>query len=125
MATSTISIKEVAELSEKGLIAARSFAEFGQTAAGAHCAISAERRVVVRISPSGVGYMEDTNITIYPASGAGDGRVFLAPESGRIWWGSMTTLRILSSREAPLEDKTLIIDRANAVYQSALLHNAS
>ena len=124
MATITISIKEIAELSMKGRIAARNSAEFGQTAAGAHCAISAERRVVVEVSPAGVGYMEGSNIPIYPARGAGDGNVFLDPESGMIWWGSMTTLRLLESEHSPLESGTIIKDAANAAYQRALLHKA-
>ena len=124
MSTITISIKEIAELSMKGRIAARSSAEFGQTAVGSHCVVSAERRVVVEVSPAGVGYVEGSNITIYPARGAGDGSVFLDPESGRGWWGSMTTLRLLDSEHAPLKGKTLIIDRANLEYQRALLHKA-
>lgn len=124
MSAITISIKELSDLSKEGRIAARSSAEYGQTAAGSHCVVSAERRVVVEVSPTGVGYVEGTNITIYPARGAGDGRVFLDPDSGRIWWGSMTTLRILSSSEDPLKGKTLIIDRANLEYQRALLHKA-
>ena len=124
MTTITISIKEIAELSMKGLIAVRHSAEYGQTAAGAHCAISAERRVVIEVSPTGVGYVEGSNITIYPARGAGEGSVFLDPESGRIWWGSMTTLRLLASEHDPLKGKTLIMDRANLEYQRALLRNA-
>ena len=125
MTTITISIKELSALSKEGRIAARSSAEFGQTAAGAHCVVSAERRVVVEVSPTGVGYVEGSNITIYPARGAGEGSVFLDPDSGRVWWGSMTTLRLLDSSEDPLESGTVIIDRANAAYQRALLHGAA
>ena len=124
MNTTTISIKELSALSKEGRIAARSSAEFGQTAAGAHCVVSAERRVVVEVSPAGVGYVEGSNITIYPARGAGDGRVFLDPETGLVWWGSMTTLRLLDSEHDPLESGTVIKDAANAAYQRALLHKA-
>lgn len=124
MTTITISIKEIAELSMKGLIAARSSAEFAQTAALLGCVVSAERRVVVHVSPTGVGYVKDSNITIYPAREAGEGRVFLDPETGRVWWGGMTTLRILKSEHDPLKGKTLIMDRANLEYQRALLRNA-
>lgn len=124
MTTITISIKEIAELSMKGRIAARSLAEFGQTEVGSHCVVSAERRVVVHVSLIGVGYVNDSHITIYPAREAGEGRVFLDPESGRIWWGSMTTLRLLASEHDPLKGKTLIMDRANLEYQRALLRNA-
>ena len=124
MTTITISIKELSALSKEGRIAVRHSAEYGQTAAGAHCAISAERRVVIEVSPTGVGYVEDSNITIYPAREAGEGRVFLDPESGMIWWGSMITLRLLASEHDPLEGKTLIMDRANLEYQRALLRNA-
>ena len=120
----TITTKEIAALSEAGRIAARSAAEFGQTAAGAHCAISAERRVIVHVSHTGVGYVEGSNITIYPARGAGDGKVFLDPESGLVWWGAMTTLRILSSSGSSLESGTIIKDAANAAYQRALMHKA-
>ena len=124
MTTITISIKELSALSKEGRIAVRHSAEYGQTAVGAHCVVSAERRVVVEVSPTGVGYVENTNIPIYPARGAGDGNVFLHPESGMIWWGSMTTLRLLDSEHAPLKGKTLIIDHANLEYQRALLHKA-
>ena len=124
MTTITISIKELSALSKEGRIAVRHSAEYGQTAVGAHCVVSAERRVVVEVSPTGVGHVEGSNITIYPARGAGDGNVFLDPESGRVWWGSMATLRILSSSGDPLKGKTLIIDRANLEYQRALLHKA-
>ena len=124
MTTITISIKELSALSKEGRIAVRHSAEFGQTEVGAHCAIGAERRVVVEVSPTGVGYIEDSPITIYPVRGAGEGSVFLDSETGRIWWGSMTTLRLLESEHAPLEGKTLIIDRANLEYQRALLHKA-
>lgn len=124
MTTITISIKELSALSKEGRIAVRHSAEYGQTEVGAHCAISAERRVVIDVSPTGVGYVEGSPITIYPARGAGDGNVFLNPESGMIWWGAMTTLRILSSSEDPLEGGTIIKDAANAAYQRALLHKA-
>ena len=124
MTTITISIKEISVLSKEGRIAVRHSAEFGQTEVGAHCAIGAERRVVIEVSPTGVGYEEGSLLTIYPARGAGDGRVFLAPETGLVWWGSMTTLRLLASEHDPLEGKTLIMDRANLEYQRALLRNA-
>lgn len=117
----TITIKAIATFSEAGLIAARSAAEFGQTAAGAHCAVSAERRVIVQVSPTGVGYVEGSTITIHPAREAGEDRVFFDPESGLVWWGSPWTLRILSSSDEPLEDGTLSKDAANAAYQRALM----
>ena len=113
MPTITISLKEIAELSMKGRIAA-----------AVHCVVSAERRVVVEVSPDGVGYMEGSNIPIDPAHGAGEDSVFLDTESGRIWWGSMTTLRLLESEHSPLESGTIIKDAANAAYQRALLHKA-
>ena len=118
MSTSTITIQELSDLSKEGRIAVRHSAEFGQTEIGAHCAISAERRVVIEVSPTGVGYEEGSLLTIYPA------RVFLAPETGLVWWGSMTTLRLLESEHAPLEDGYIVKDAANAAYQKALLHNA-
>ena len=124
MTTITITIKEISVLSKEGRVAVRHSAEFGQTAVGAHCAISAERRVVIEVSPTGVGYEEGSALTIYPARGAGDGRVFLAPETGLVWWGSMTTLRLLESEHAPLEDGYIVKDAANAAYQKALLRNA-
>ena len=124
MTTITISIKELSALSKEGRIAVRHSAEYGQTAAGAHCAISAERRVVIEVSPTGVGYEEGSALTIYSAREAGEGRVFLAPETGLVWWGSMTTLRLLESEHAPLESGTVIKDAANAAYQRALLRNA-
>ena len=125
MSTRTIAIEEISALSKLGRIAVRHSAEFGQTEVGAHCAISAERRVVVEVSPTGVGYIEDSTITIYPVRGAGDGRVFCDPSSGRIWWGSMTTLRILRDSAEPLEGGTVVKDAANAAYQKALLSGAA
>ena len=116
----TITIKEIAALSEKGRIAARSSGEYGQTAAGAHCAISAERRVIVHVSPTGVGFVKNTDLTMHPAHGAGDGKVFFDPESGLVWWRSPWTLRILASEHDPLEGGTIIKDAANAAYQTAL-----
>ena len=124
MTAITISIQELVALSKEGRIAVRHSAEYGQTEVGSHCAVSAERRIVIEVSPTGVGYVEDSPITIYPAREAGDGNVFLNPESGMIWWGSMTTLRLLESEHSPLESGTVIIDRANAAYQRALLHKA-
>lgn len=120
----TITIEEISALSKLGRIAVRHAAEFGQTEVGAHCAIGAERRVVVEVSPTGVGYIEDSPITIYPVRGAGDGRVFCDPSSGRIWWGAMTTLRALES-DSPLEGASVIIDAENAAYQKAVLSGAA
>ena len=117
----TITIKAIATFSEAGLVAARSSAEFGQTATGAHCAVSAERRVIVRVSSPRAGYVEGTNITIHPAHGAGEDRVFLDPVSGLVWLGSSWTLRILRSSDEPLEDGTISKDAANAAYQRALM----
>ena len=117
----TITIKEIAALSEAGRIAARSAAEFGQTAAGSHCAVSAERRVIVHVSPTGVGYVKNTDLIMHPAHGAGDGKVFFDPESGLVWWGSSWTLRILTSSEDPLESGEIIKDAGNVQYQRALM----
>lgn len=123
--SSTIRIEEIAALSKEGRVALRHSAEFGQTEVGAHCAISAERRVVIALSPTGVGYEEGSALTIYPARGAGEGRVFFDPEAGRVWWGSMTTLRILRDSAEPLEGGTIVTDAANAAYQRALLSGAA
>ena len=125
MSTRTISIKEISDLSKEGRVALRHAAEFGQTAVGAHCAISAERRVVIEVSPTGVGYEEGSLLTVYPAREAGEGRVFIDPETGRIWWGSMTTLRVLKDGDSPLEGGTVFKDAANAAYQRALLSGAA
>ena len=125
MTTRTISIKEISALSKEGRVALRHSAEFGQTAAGAHCAVSAERRAVIEISPTGVGYEEGSALTIYPAREAGEGRVFFDPATGRIWWGSMTTLRVLESGGSPLEGGRVVKDAANAAYQRALLSGAA
>ena len=122
---STITIQELSALSKEGRIAVRHSAEFGQTEVGAHYAVSAERRVVVEVSPTGVGYVEGSNITIYPARDAGEGRVFFDPKTGRIWWGAMATLRILRDSAEPLEGGTVIKDAANAAYQRALLRGAA
>ena len=121
MSTRTITIEEISALSKEGRVAARHSAEYGQTPAGEHCAISAERRVVIEVSPTGVGYIEGSPITIYPAREAGEGRVFLDPKTGRVWWGSMTTLRILRDSAEPLEGGTVVKDAANATYQRELL----
>ena len=120
----TISIKELSALSKEGRIALRHSAEFGQTEVGAHCAVSAERRVVVEVSPTGVGYEEGSLLTIYPARGAGEGRVFFDPKTGRVWWGAMTTLRVLES-DSQLEGASVIIDAENAAYQKAVLSGAA
>ena len=125
MSTRTISIEEISALSKLDRIAVRHSAEYGQTPAGAHCAISAERRVVVEVSPTGVGYIEGSQITIYPAREAGEGRVFFDPATGRAWWGSMTTLRILEGGDSPLEGGTVVKDATNAAYQRALLSGAA
>ena len=125
MSTRTISIEEISALSKLDRIAVRHSAEYGQTPAGAHCAISAERRVVVEVSPTGVGYIEGSPITIYPAREAGEGRVFFDPATGRAWWGSMTTLRILEGGDSPLEGGTVVKDATNAAYQRALLSGAA
>ena len=125
MSTRTISIEEISALSKLDRIAVRHSAEYGQTPAGAHCAISAERRVVVEVSPTGVGYVEGSPITIYPAREAGEGRVFFDPATGRAWWGSMTTLRILEGGDSPLEGGTVVKDATNAAYQRALLSGAA
>ena len=125
MSTSTITIQELSDLSKEGRIAVRHSAEFGQTEIGAHCAISAERRVVIEVSPTGVGYEEGSLLTIYPARGAGEGRVFFDPSWGRIWWGAMATLRILRDSAEPLEGGTVVKDAANAAYQKALLSGAA
>lgn len=117
----TISINEIAALSKEGRVAVRHAAEYGQTPAGAHCAVSAERRVLIDISPTGVGYEDGTNLTIYPAREAGDGCVFFDPKTGRAWWGSMTTLRILRDSAEPLEGGTVVKHAANAAYQRYLL----
>ena len=122
---STISIEKIVALSKEGRVALRHSAEYGQTGVGAHCAISAERRVVLEISPTGVGYEEGSVLTIYPAREAGEGRVFFDPTTGRAWWGSMTTLRILESGDSPLEGGTVVKDAANAAYQRALLSGAA
>lgn len=121
----TISIKELSALSKEGRIALRHSAEFGQTPAGAHCAVSAERRVIIEVSPTGVGYEDGTNLTVYHAREAGDGRVFFDPKTGRAWWGSMTTLRVLEGGDSPLEGGTVVKDAANAAYQRALLSGAA
>ena len=121
----TISIKELSALSKEGRIALRHSAEFGQTEVGAHYAVSAERRVVVEVSPTGVGYVEGSNITIYPAREAGEGRVFFDLATGRAWWGAMATLRVLRDRAETLEGGTVIKDAANAAYQRALLSGAA
>lgn len=125
MSTRTISIAEISTLSKEGRVALRHSAEFGQTEIGAHCAISAERRVVIEVSPTGVGYEEGGALTIYSAREAGDGRVFFDPNTGRAWWGSMTTLRILRDSAEPLEGGTVVKDAANAAYQRALLSGAA
>ena len=125
MSTRTISIDEISALSKEGRVAARHSAEYGQTPAGAHCTISAERRVVIEVSPTGVGYEEGGALTIYAAREAGEGRVFFDPEAGRAWWGSMTTLRVLESSASPLEGASVIIDAENAAYQKAVLSGAA
>ena len=125
MTTRTISIKEISALSKEGRVALRHSAEFGQTAAGAHCAVGAERRVVIEISPAGVGYEENSNLTIHSAREAGEGRIFFDPTTGRAWWGSMTTLRVLEDRDSPLEGGRVVKDAANAAYQRALLSGAA
>ncbi len=125
MSTRTISIEEISALSKEGRVALRHSAEFGQTEVGAHCAISAERRVVIEISPTGVGYEEGSALTIYSAREAGEGRVFFDPATGRAWWGSMTTLRVLEGGDSPLEGGTVVKDAANAAYQKALLSGAA
>ena len=121
MSTRTISIKEISDLSKEGRVAVRHSAEYGQTPAGAHCAVGAERRVVIEVSPAGVGYEENSNLTIHSAREAGEGRVFFDPATGRAWWGSMTTLRVLESSDSPLEGGTVFKDAANAAYQRELL----
>ena len=121
----TISIKEISALSKEGRIAARSSAEFGQTAAGAHCAISAERRIVIDLSPNGEGSAKGTLLVLYPARGAGEGRVFFDPETGLVWWGSTATLRVLRDSAEPLEGASVFKDAANAAYQKALLSGAA
>ena len=125
MSTRTISIEEISTLSKEGRIALRHAAEFGQTGACAHCAIGAERRVVVEVSPAGVGYEEGSNLTIYPAREAGEGRVFFDPATGRAWWGSMTTIRVLEGGDSPLEGGTVVKDAANAAYHRDLLSGAA
>ena len=125
MSTRTITIEEISALSKLGRIAVRHSAEFGQTEVGAHCAIGAERRVVIEVSPTGVGYVEDSTITIYPVRSAGEDRIFLDEKTGRAWWGSMTTLRVLESSASPLEGASVIIDAENAAYQKAVLSGAA
>ena len=121
----TITIQEISALSKEGRIAARSSAEFGQTAAGAHCAVSAERRVVVEISPTGVGVISGTDVPLFSAAGAGEGRVFFDPDTGRAWWGPATTLRVLEGGDSPLEGNIMAKDAANAAYQKAMLSGAA
>ena len=125
MSTSTIAIEEISALSKLGRIAVRHSAEFGQTEVGAHCAVSAERRIVIEVSPTGVGYEEGSALTIYSAREAGEGRVFFDPATGRVWWGAMATLRVLRDRAETLEGGTVIKDAANAAYQRALLSGAA
>ena len=125
MSTRTISIEEISALSKEGRVALRHSAEFGQTAVGAHCAISAERRVVIEVSPTGVGYEEGSALTIYSAREAGEGRVFFDPATGRAWWGAAATLRVLSDSAEPLEDGYIVKDAANAAYQKALLRGSA
>lgn len=118
---SAITIKEISALSKEGRVVVRFAAEYGQTPAGAHCAISAERRIEIDVSPTGVGYEEGSNLTIYPAREAGEGCVFIDRKTGRVWWGAMATLRILDSSEAPLEGGDVVKNAANAAYQKYLL----
>ena len=125
MSTRTITIEEISALSKLGRIAVRHSAEFGQTEVGAHCAVSAERRIVIEVSPTGVGYEAGSALTIYSAREAGEGRVFFDPDTGRAWWGSSYTLRVLPEAGASLEKGSIQKDAANAAHQRALLSGAA
>ena len=76
---------------------------------------------MIDVSPTGVGYEDGSNLNIYPAPGAGDGHVFFDPATGRAWWGSAATVRVLRDSAEPLEGGTVVKDAANAAYQRALL----
>lgn len=121
----TISIQELVALSKEGRVALRQSAEFGQTGAGAHCAVSAERRIVIDLSPDGEGSAKGTLLVLFPARGAGEGNVFFDPETGLVWWGSTETLRVLRDSAEPLEGGTVVKDAANAAYQRALLRGVA
>ena len=126
MSTRTITIEELATLSREGRVAARLSSTFGQTAAGEHAAVSAERLVRLEVSPTGVGYDPTSDLNIYAARGeAGEGRVFFDPDTGRAWWGSSYTLRVLPEAGASLERGSIKKDAANAAYQRALLSGAA
>ena len=125
MSTRTITIEELATLSREGRVAARLSSTFGQTAAGEHAAVSAERLVRLEVSPTGVGYDPTSNLNIYAAREAGEGRVFFDPDTGRAWWGSSYTLRVLPEAGASLERGSIQKDAANAAYQKAMLSGAA
>lgn len=121
----TITIRELVELSNEGRLAASSSVTFGQTEAGCHHAIGAERLVEVREAPCGGEVVGGPPIYTWgPArvgQPAGPIDIHFDPVSGEVWWGATVTLRVLPHAGAPLFGAESIIDGDNLAYQRALL----
>ena len=123
MSTSTIAIEEISALSKLGRIAVRHSAEFGQTEVGAHCAVSAERRIVIEARRESARTKSGSALTIYSAREAG-GTVFFDPATGaRV--GAMATLRVLRDRAEPLEGGTVVRRGKRRVPKGGLLRGAA
>lgn len=124
--SSRISIPQLVELSERGLVAMRSHHQYGQTAAGSHCCCSAEQPVKIQLLPNGWGEILGTDRVVVPVTngltcGGSPRHVFFDDATGLVWWGAEYTLRVLPSSITSLEPAELVIDDHNLAYQNARL----
>ena len=124
----TITIEELVDLSAQGRIVVCASATFGQTDAGCHSSTSAERLVEVRAAPCGGEVVGGPPIYTWRARSfsrpAGPVPIHYNPDTGAVWWGSSSTLRVLPHAGAPLFGASVQMDAENLAFQRALLGRA-